>query len=126
MTRVRTSKMASSCGLHISRFLRPMWKKERRSLSLTWGWRSWKQFLIFFRMSGLSCETMDPPVQESLEVPEVGGSQGVRVARVGVRVARVGVRVARVGVRVGGRGATGNRAPLGCPAECRRVGDGGK
>ena len=30
---------------------------------------TWKQFLIFFKISGFNCETMDPPVQESFEVP---------------------------------------------------------
>lgn len=88
-----TSKIASSWGRHCSRFLRPMWRKERRSFNFTWGWRSyfeswvkstsrnfffskwdptWKQFLIFFRMSGFNCDTIDPPVQESFEVPERG------------------------------------------------------
>ena len=35
-----TSKIASSWGRHCSRFLRPMWRKERRSFNFTWGWRS--------------------------------------------------------------------------------------
>ena len=83
-----TSKIASNWGLHCSRFLRPMWRKERRSFSFTCGCRSWretlslaaffncavdftwKQFLIFFKISGFNCETMDPPVHESFEVPE--------------------------------------------------------
>lgn len=108
MARAGTSNIASSCGLHSSRFRRPMWKKERRSLSLTWGWRSWKQFLIFFRMSGLSWETMEPPVHESLEVPGVGGCQGVRGGQ-GVRGSGCGLEV-----RLDAKGVTGNSATLGC------------
>ena len=81
-----TSRIASNWGRHCSRFLRPMWRNERRSFSLTWGCRSlreesgfififgcfnftWKQFLIFFKISGFNWDTIDPPVQESFEVP---------------------------------------------------------
>ena len=31
---------------------------------------TWKQCFILTRLSGFNCETIDPPVQESFEVPK--------------------------------------------------------
>ena len=48
-----------------------MWKKLSKSLSLTWVWRSGKQSLIFLSTSAFNCEQIEPPVQESFEIPSL-------------------------------------------------------
>ena len=42
-TMLDTSRIASNWGRHCSRFLRPMWRNDRRSFSFTWGCRSFKE-----------------------------------------------------------------------------------
>lgn len=52
-------------------FLRGMWKKLSSNLSLTWVCRSGKQSRMFRSTSAFSCEQIEPPVQESFEVPNL-------------------------------------------------------
>lgn len=54
---------------------RGIWKKDNKSFSLTWVWRSGKQSLMFLRTSEFNCEHIDPLVQESLDVPSLLCSQ---------------------------------------------------
>ena len=56
-----TSRIASNWGRHCSRFLRPMWRNERRSFSLTWGCRSLRgerSSKLLFWLCGCYLETV--------------------------------------------------------------------
>ena len=65
-----TTKIFSNSRRHCSKFRLGMWKYDKSSFNLTWGWRSWKQCCIFTSISGPNCDTIEPPIQESLDVPE--------------------------------------------------------
>lgn len=54
-----------------SKFRRGMWKKLNKSFNFTWVCRSGKQSFMFLNTSALSCEHIEPPVQESLEIPSL-------------------------------------------------------
>ena len=65
-----TARIFSNSRRHCSKFRLGMWKNDKSSFNFTWGWRSWKQCWIFTRISVFNCDTIEPPVHESLDVPE--------------------------------------------------------
>ena len=54
-----------------STFLLGMWKNDNNNFNLTCVCKSGKQSLMFRKTSALSWEQIEPPVQESLDVPSL-------------------------------------------------------